>query len=83
MKKLPCWFPRRAVLRTAAAVILSLLFRAIVGFLLLFSLMILFGYRGGYGGTLIALGISCVSTLALVAYLSWALYRSFRENSRQ
>ena len=83
MKQLPYWFPRRAILRTAAAVVLSLLFSTFIGFLLLFTLIILFGYRGGYDGTLIALLVSTVSTLALFAYLSWALYRSFRDNSQQ
>ena len=64
VKKLPYLFPRRAILRTAAAVVLSLLFSTFIGFLLLFTLMILFGYRGGYDGTLIALLVSTTTAFS-------------------
>ena len=65
----------------ATAILLALLFSAVVGAGLMCFLTII-GYFGGYAGVIVALIVSVTVAVVLFAYTARALYRGFRTNPK-
>jgi hypothetical protein len=71
----------KAIGHGAAAILLALLFSAVVGASVL-CFLVAIGYFGGYGGIFVAVIASVAITVFLFAYTARSLYRGFRTDSQ-